>query len=105
MNEELEMGQEEPQQSGIQTFDSPTIRGQKSDFGRSFVDLSNPENEATMWDEYRTWWKMKRSDERNQLENKWYQTYYGMDTVSYTKAKQNAIKNDYFFKVLRTFRT
>ena len=96
MNEELEMEQEEPQQSGIQTFDAPKIRGQKAQFGRSFVDLSNPENEQAMWDQYRTWWRMKKGEERNRLENKWYQTYYGMDTVSYKKAKDDAIKNDYF---------
>lgn len=60
MNEELEMEQEEPQQSGIQTFDAPKIRGQKAQFGRSFVDLSNPENEQAMWDQYRTWWRMKK---------------------------------------------
>ena len=96
MNEELETGQEQPQQSGIQTFDAPKIRGQKAQFGRSFVDLSIPKNRDTMWDEYRTWWKMKASDERNQLENKWYSTYYGMDTLEYKEAKRKAIQNDYW---------
>ena len=97
MTEQINTEQEEAQSSGIQTYDPPHIRGQRGTFGRSFVDLSIPENKDAMWDEYRTWWKMKKSEERNQLENKWYQTYYGMDTQTYKVAKQKAINNDYFF--------
>ena len=68
-----------------------------SEFGSSSVDLSMPENEQAMMDEYREWFHLGRDrkfgifpynkpefqDQRNQLKDKWYQKYYGMDFAGY----------------------
>ena len=89
MEEEL---QEEVQQ---QRFNAPEIRGEPSRFGSSAIDLSIPENKDKMWKEYRTFWKMKKGDERSAAEEKWYDTYYGLSKEDYEIKRREAVKDDF----------
>ena len=76
---------EEKEEKG---FDPPTIRGEKSSFGTSSVDLSNPANEKQMWDNYRGWFKMKRGPERDAAEEEWYGTYFGLSSDEYQQKRK-----------------
>tara|TARA_B100000700_G_scaffold256615_1_gene289943 strand:- start:1833 stop:6068 length:4236 start_codon:yes stop_codon:yes gene_type:complete len=80
-----------------------------SGFGNSSVDLSLPENEKVMMDEYNEWFNLGRDrkwgilpynrpefqEERNELKDKWYQKYYGMNTEEFLEAKQANAKTIY----------
>ena len=80
-----------------------------SEFGNSSVDLSMPENEEAMMNEYREWFHLGRDrkfgifpynkpefkEQRNQLKDKWYQKYYGMDFAGYLENKQANAKTIY----------
>ncbi len=73
----------------------------RSKIGNSTVDLSIPENEAQMKDEYNEWWHFGKkrgflgipytADEfkgqRDQLKDKWYQKYHSMSLEEYNAAK------------------
>ena len=87
------------------SFRSPFNSG----FGNSSVDLSLPENEKVMMDEYNEWFNLGRDrkwgvlpynrpefqEERNELKDKWYQKYYGMNTEEFLEAKQANAKTIY----------
>ena len=53
--------------------------------GSSRIDLSVPENEEQMKQEYKAWNNMKRSPEKQQLEEEWYGKYYNMDRNTFHK--------------------
>ena len=81
----------------------------QSKFGNSTVDLTQGNNEDTMMEEYREWFHLGRDrkfgifpynkpefqDQRNQLKDKWYQKYYGMDYSEYLENKQANAKTIY----------
>ena len=74
----------------------------QSPVGNSSVDLTQGNNEDTMMEEYKEWYHLGRDrkfgilpynkpefqDERNQLREKWYQKYHGMDYAGYLEGKQ-----------------
>jgi len=80
-----------------------------SEFGNSSVDLSMPENEQVMMNEYKEWFHLGRDrrfgifpynkpefqEQRNQLKEKWYQKYYGMNTEEFLENKQANAKTIY----------
>jgi len=89
-----------------ETIDPEVIQGGSfpaafgSKIGNSTVDLSLPENEAAMKEEYREWWDLgmdrkwgifpytqeEYKTERNALKDKWYRKYHGMSLDEYTAA-------------------
>ena len=68
-----------------------------SNIGKSSVDLSNREANATMLEEYNNWWNLGLSwgrvaeeakPERERLRENWYQKYHGMSYEDYTEAQK-----------------
>ena len=80
-------------------------------YGRSSVDLSNPEAEKQMWEEYDEWWNLGRTrkwgvipitdpefkDERNRLRDLWYLKYHGVTYEDSRDLKVQAMQNSYQF--------
>ena len=80
-----------------------------SQVGNSSVDLTQGNNEDTMMNEYREWYYLGRDrkfgifpynkpefqEERNQLREKWYQKYHGMNYDEYLEGKRDNAKTIY----------
>ncbi len=58
-------------------------------FGNSSVDLSMEDNHTTMQNEYDEWWNAK-GDERDQLQEKFNQKYFGMSTEQVRAGKRQS---------------
>ena len=61
-------------------------------FGNSSVDLSMEDNHTTMQNEYDEWWNAK-GDERDQLQEKFNQKYFGMSTEQVRAGKRESAVN------------
>ena len=84
------------------TYAPPTIRGEQSQWGLSSVDLSIKENVDKMWEEHKVFsngitWRtpdeIRNDPKRLELENNWYQKYYGMSKEDYDLKKDEYIKS------------
>jgi len=73
---------------GIQRYQNTT----KGSFegSTSSVDLSVPENEEQMWEEYRLFWHAPKSEARNNARNSWYLKYHGITYDEWDKKKDDA---------------
>ena len=77
-------------------YDAPTIRGEKSPYGFSSVDLTDHKNVKQMWAEYRDFkvsWPHSSEEYRNDperiaKEEAWYQKYYGMSKEEHDRRRQ-----------------
>ena len=63
--------------------------------GSSKINLSIPENEEQMKQSWREISKMKKSPERQQLEEEWYGKYYNMDKDTYNKEKSKVLMDNF----------
>ena len=60
-------------------------------FGNSSVDLDVKKNHDTMRNEYRAWWDLPNSEEKNKLQEEFSQKYYGLSAQEVRENQRQAM--------------
>jgi len=95
-----EVDSQEPSGIDVLSLPTPDVNNYPSPFGgrigKSSIDLTQPGANDKMLEEYNAYWQMSRTDPtREELKEKFHQTYYGMSAEKFREEKQNLMYSEY----------